>query len=327
MPRSASTSVPARERAPRRRGRHPGWRPGLRLAWVDTRLTPLLFIAPFFVLFAVFGLFPLLYTAWMSLHDWSLVDGEQEFVGFGNYTELFADPQFYNALFNTVSIFVLSTAPQLLAALGIAYLLDRPLRAATAWRAGVLLPNVVSVVAVALVFGQLFGRDFGVVNWCLGLVGVEPVDWGQERWSSHVAVATMVMWRWTGYTSLLYLAALRNVPPELHEAAALDGASRWRTFWSVTVPAIRPTIIFTVVVSTIGGLQLFAEPQLFDAAGTAGVGGSDRQFQTLAMYLYEKGFTLFDAGYAAAIAWVLFVLCLLSSLVNFVLVRRIRGRE
>ncbi|MBB5158632.1 cellobiose transport system permease protein [Saccharopolyspora phatthalungensis] len=295
------------------------------LTRLDNRVTPFLFIAPFFVLFTVFGVFPLLYTAWVSLHDWQLIDGDQGFVGLANYAKLFADPDFYNALFNTMSIFLLSTVPQLLAALGIAALLDRPLRAGTVWRAGVLLPNVVSVVAVALVFGQLFARDFGVVNWVLGLVGVDPVDWGAQRLPSHVAIATMVIWRWTGYNSLLYLAAMRNVPRELYEAAALDGASRWRSFWSVTVPGIRPTIIFTVVVSTIGGLQLFAEPQLFDASGTAGVGGSDRQFQTVTMYLYEKGFGLFDAGYAAAIAWVLFVVCVLSALVNFWLARRIRA--
>ncbi|MGW3469819.1 carbohydrate ABC transporter permease [Saccharopolyspora sp. NPDC000995] len=295
------------------------------LARVDGRVTPYLFIAPFFVLFAVFGLFPLLYTAWVSLHDWHLINGDQGFVGLANYSALFADPDFYNALFNTTSIFLVSTVPQLLAALGIAALLNRPLRAGTAWRAGVLLPNVVSVVAVALVFAQLFGRDFGVVNWALGMFGVEPVDWEGQRWSSHLAIAVMVMWRWTGYNALLYLAAMRNVPRELYEAVALDGASRWRSFWSITVPGIRPTIIFTVVVSTIGGLQLFAEPQLFDSSGTAGVGGNDRQFQTLTMYLYEKGFGLFDAGYAAAIAWVLFVVCLLSALANFALVRRIRG--
>ncbi|WP_165968558.1 carbohydrate ABC transporter permease [Saccharopolyspora elongata] len=324
MSRSPSPT-PTHEPAHVLRGSVPGGRRGVLLSQIDARVTPYLFVAPFFVLFAVFGLFPLLYTAWISLHDWNLIDGDQGFVGLANYTALFADPDFYNALFNTASIFVVSTVPQLLAALGIAALLNRPLRAGTVWRAGVLLPNVISVVAVALVFAQLFGRDFGVINWILGLFGLDPVDWEGQRWSSHLAVATMVIWRWTGYNALLYLAAMRNVPRELYEAAALDGASRWRSFWSITVPGIRPTIIFTVVVSTIGGLQLFAEPQLFDSTGTAGVGGNDRQFQTLTMYLYEKGFGLFDAGYAAAIAWVLFVMCLLSAVANFVLVRRIRG--
>ncbi|MBB5851118.1 carbohydrate ABC transporter permease [Amycolatopsis umgeniensis] len=291
------------------------------------RLAGYLMTAPFYVLFGVFGLFPLLYTAWVALHHWHLINGDTGFTGLGNFAVLLQDAHFYNALFNTVSIFVLSTVPQLLAALGLAALLDRPLRARTLWRASVLLPNVVSVVAVALVFSQLFAEDYGVVNWALGLVGLDPVDWRSDRFASHVAVSVMVMWRWTGYNALLYLAAMQSVPQERYDAAMLDGASRWRTFWSITVPAIRPTIAFTVVVSTIGGLQLFAEPQLFDDTGTNGTGGADRQFQTLAMYLYEKGFGEFDAGYAAAIAWLLFLFSAGFALFNFSLVRRMRGGE
>lgn len=297
------------------------------LARADRRVTPFLFIAPFFVLFTIFGLFPLLFTAWISLRDWQMINGDGGFVGLKNYADLVADPNFYNALGNTVSIFLLAAVPGMLASLVIASLLNRPLRAATWWRTGILLPNVISVAAIALVFGQLFGRDFGVVNWVLGLVGVSPVDWQASTWSSHLAVASMVMWRWTGYNALIYLSAMQAVPVELYEAAELDGASRWRTLWSVTVPGIRPTLIFTVVTATVSGLQLFAEPQLFDTSGISGTGGSDRQFQTLAMYLYEKGFGQLDGGYAAAMAWVLFVVCAVFALVNFRLVRRFVGHS
>ncbi|MCP2163591.1 carbohydrate ABC transporter permease [Goodfellowiella coeruleoviolacea] len=298
------------------------------LARLDARATPLLFVAPFFVLFAVFGVFPLAYTAWISLHDWQLVNGDQGFVGLANYAALFTDPHFYNALGNTVSMLVLATVPQLFAGLGIAALLNRPLRTAVFWRAGVLLPNAVSVVAVTLVFAQLFGRDFGVANWVLDQLGVPPVDWQANRLAAHLAVAATVTWRWTGYNALLYLAAMQSVDQELYEAAELDGASRWRAFWAVTVPAIRPTIGFTAFSATVGGLQLFVEPQLFDVSGLGGIGGTDRQFQTITMYLYEKGFGVFDAGYAAAIAWVLALLCGGCVLVGLGLVRRLarRGR-
>lgn len=290
------------------------------LARLDRRVTPYLLVAPFFALFGAFGLYPLARTAWMSLHDWDLLDGPTAFTGWANYAALLTDPHFYNALGNTTSIFVVATVPQLLAALGVAALLDRPLRGSAVWRAVVLLPNVVPVVAVALVFSQLFGRDQGLVNWALAGLGVEAVDWRAQPWSAHLGVAVMVVWRWTGYNALLYLAAMRAVPRELHEAAELDGASRWRAFWSVTLPSIRPTVLFTVVVSTIGGFQLFTEPLLF--GGTAG-GGDDRQFQTLVMYLYEAGFQRFDAGYAAAVSWVLFVLCAVLALVNAALLRRV----
>jgi cellobiose transport system permease protein len=301
------------------------WR--LALGRWDSKYTPYLIIAPFFLVFGVFGLYPLLYTAWVSLHDWQLIDGDQGFVGFANYTELLADSHFWNALANTLSLFVLSTVPQLLAALGLAALLDRGLRGSAFWRAGVLLPNVISVAAVALVFAQLFGRDFGIVNFLLGFVGVDPIDWRGETWASHLAISSMVMWRWTGYNSLIYLAAMQSVPKDMYESAMLDGASKWRMFWAITVPSIRPTILFTVITSTIGGMQLFVEPQLFDPGGTAtGTGGSDRQFQTLVMYLYEKGFRLFDAGYSSTIAWVLFMIVLVIAVINFTLARRIASK-
>jgi cellobiose transport system permease protein len=293
-----------------------------RLARFDRKATPLLFVAPFFGLFVVFGAFPLLYTAWVSLHDWNLLEGDQGYLGLANYGELLADPNFYNALANTVGIFVLAAVPEFLLALGIAALLDRPLRGATWWRTGILLPNVVSVVAIGLVFGQLFSRDYGVVNEVLGWFGVAPVNWQATSWTSHLAVASMVLWRWTGYNALIYLAAMQAVPGDLYEAAALDGASRWRTFWSITVPGIRPALAFTAIAGTVNGLQLFAEPQLFDASGSGGTGGNDRQFQTLVMYLYERGFTHFDAGYAAALTWVMFVICALFALVGYRLVRR-----
>lgn len=293
-----------------------------RLSQFDRKVTPLLLVAPFFGLFAVFGLFPLLYTAWVSLHDWHLINGDQRFTGVANYTELLTDPNFYNALANTVGIFLLAAVPEFLLALGIAALLDRPLRAATWWRTGILLPNVVSVVAIGLVFGQLYSRDFGVVNEVLGWFGVEPISWQTSTWTSHFAVASMVMWRWTGYNALIYLSAMQAVPKELYEVAALDGASRWRSFWSVTVPGIRPALAFTAVAGTINGLQLFAEPQLFDTSGTSGTGGNDRQFQTLTMYLYEKGFGHLDAGYAAALSWVTFGVCAVFALANYRLVRR-----
>ncbi|APU13420.1 MULTISPECIES: carbohydrate ABC transporter permease [Actinoalloteichus] len=323
----ASTSPPD---TPSPAGGEPGreresWR--TRLARWDLKGTPYLLILPFFAVFLGFGLFPLLYTGWVSLHDWHVVLGDQGFVGFGNFTRLLADPNFWNALFNTLSIFVISTVPQLLAALGLAALLDRRLRGRTFWRAGVLLPNVVSVVAVALVFAQLFGRDYGVINHVLGWVGIEPINWRSGTWASHLAISVMVMWRWTGYNALIYLAAMQSVPRELYEQAEIDGASRWRTFWAITVPSIRPTIIFTVLVSTIYGLQLFAEPQLFDPKGTAGVGGNSREFQTVTMYLYEEGVRLGDAGYGSTIAWALFLIVLVFAVFNYRLSRRIASKD
>jgi cellobiose transport system permease protein len=137
------------------------------------------------------------------------------------------------------------------------------------------------------------------------------------------------MWRWTGYNALIYLAAMQAIPDELYEAAAIDGARPFRQFLHVTIPSLRPTIIFTVIISTIGGLQLFTEPYLFQPLKQVGTGGSSRQYQTVVMYLYEKAFgsSQFNFGYAAAIGWALFLLIALVSLANFLVVRRIRSAE
>ncbi|MFI7453508.1 carbohydrate ABC transporter permease [Nonomuraea sp. NPDC049714] len=303
-------------------------RSGPRRRWayqLDVKGSPYLYIAPFFLLFGAVGMFPLLYTAYVSLTDWNLLDPAREWVGLANYTELLADDYFWNALFNTVSIWLLSTVPQLLAALFIAHMLNRRLRARTLFRMGVLLPNVTSIVAVTIIFAQLFGRDFGMVNWGLELVGLDPIDWQAGTLSSHIAISLIVIWRWTGYNALIYLAAMQTIPEDLYEAARLDGASQFTQFRKITVPMLRPTIIFTAVVSTIGGFQIIAEPLLFQAGTGNPTGGSDRQFQTVGLYLYEQGFSMYEFGYASAIAWTLCVIIVVMALVNFAITRRIRS--
>jgi cellobiose transport system permease protein len=289
---------------------------------LDVKGSPYLYIAPFFILFLGFGVFPLIFTAWVSLHEWSLLSEEHTWIGFGNYTKLFDDPAFWNALWNTVSIWVISTVPQLLLALVLAHILNQRLRGQTFWRMSALIPNITSVAAVAIIFSQLFGRDYGLFNWVLGLFGIDKIDWTANTWSSHVAVATMIIWRWTGYNALIYLAAMQAVPKELYDSASLDGATSFQQLRKITVPAIRPTIIFTVIISSIGGMQVLAEPLLFGGNGLTG--GSDRQFQTLALYLYEVAFGRFDFGYASASSWVMFLIIVIVAAINFGIISRLR---
>lgn len=300
----------------RRRARAGAW------SRLDLHGSPYLFVAPFFVLFAVFGLFPLGYTVVVSLHKWDLT-GDAGLIGFGNYSTLLADPDFWNALLNTLGLLVLATVPQLLGALILAALLNRPIRALLFFRLGVLIPVVTSVAAVAIVFGQLYGRDTGLVNGLLHLFSVGPVDWQASRGGSWVAVASMVNWRWTGYNALIYLAAMQSISRDLYEAAQIDGAGPVRQFRSITVPLIRPALIFTVVMSTIGGMQLFTEPLLFGQGDVSG--GSLRQFQTIAMYMFEQSFQNFDYGYGSAVAVVIFLLTVIAGVVNAVVGRMVRG--
>jgi cellobiose transport system permease protein len=292
-----------------------------RLGRWDVKFSPYLYISPFFILFAIVGLFPLGYTAYVSMHQWHLIGGQGEFVGFDNFVFVVQQPNFWRALRNTFSIFLLSSVPQVFAAIILAAFLDANLRARTFWRMGVLLPYVVAPVAVSLIFSKLFADQYGLINTVLGNIGIDPIRWHADVLASHVAISSMVNFRWTGYNTLIFLAAMQAVPRDLYEAAILDGAGRMRQFFSITVPMLRPTIVFIVITSTIGGLQIFDEPRMFDQAGQ---GGSDRQWMTVTMYLYELGWGAQKSfGRAAAVAWILFLIIIAIAMVNFSLTRRI----
>jgi cellobiose transport system permease protein len=285
------------------------------------RFTPYLFISPFFLLFMLVGLFPILFTAWVSLHDWDLIRGQGDFVGLENYQFVLGTDSFYKALRNTFSIFLLSSVPQVIAAILIAYVLDANLRAKTFWRMGVLVPYIVAPVAVSLIFAKLFADESGLINNLLMGVGLPAVGWHSDALASHAAIASMVNFRWTGYNALIFLAAMQAVPREIYEASIIDGAGRMRRFWSVTVPMLRPTIIFVVITSTIGGLQIFDEPRMFD---TGGMGGASRQWMTMTMYLYELGWgPQVSFGRASAVAWLLFLIIVVIGILNFFITRRI----
>ena len=322
MSLSATTTPPARLDPPGRQ-RAERARSG-RFSHLDLKASPYLYVAPFFIVFGVFGAYPLFRTLWMSFHKWDLVNEPtlgSTWIGFDNYARLLSDDYFWNATYNTVGMFLLATVPQLLLALFLANILNRPLRAKTFFRLTVLVPNATSVAAVAIVFGTLFQRDFGVINWFLGLFGANPVDWHGSVWAHWTAISTMVDWRWTGYNTLILLAGMQAIPRDIYESASLDGASQWKQFWSITLPMLRPTFLFVTVVSIVGGLQLFTEPLLFNNGSV--LGGTQRESQTLVMYMYENSIeNTAQAGYGAAVAWALFLLIMVAAVGNFLLVRK-----
>jgi cellobiose transport system permease protein len=325
MSRSVTMAPPPHTQPPqpaRRAHRRPG-----KSRRFDLKYSPYLYIAPFFIVFGAFGLYPMVRTLWMSLFDWDLLDhvNPQPFVGLDNYVTLLGDDKFWNAAGNTVAIFLMSTVPQLLLALWLANLLNRQLRGRTLLRMAIIVPNVTSVAAVGVVFGYaIFARGYGVVDWLIGLVPGLPADFDWREgpwWAPWTAISVMVDWRWTGYNALIFLAGMQAIPRDLYESAAIDGAGPWRQFWKITLPMLRPTFLFVIVVSTIGGMQLFTEPFIFGNGST--LGGSTGHFQTLAMYMYEKGIeTPSTAGYGSAVAWMLFLIIIIVSALNFLLVRK-----
>ncbi|GIH68437.1 carbohydrate ABC transporter permease [Sphaerimonospora thailandensis] len=292
--------------------------------WLDLKAAPYLLVSPYYLLFLLFGLFPLGFTLYYAFFTYDLT-GTVEWTGVGNFTGLLSDSAFWKAVVNTLGMFAIATVPQMLLALLLADALNKRFKGQLFVRMGVLLPLVTSVVAVAVVFTQLYGRDWGLINWVLSWFGADPVSWKTERIPSWLAIATMIDWRWTGYNAIIFLAGMQTIPRDLYEAASIDGASRRRQFWQITVPMLRPTMIFVVLNSTIGGLTLFAEPTTFYNGNVHG--GTDSQFQTVSMFIFEQGFREFDYGYASAAAWLLFLLILIGSLINFLLVRRIGGNK
>ncbi len=283
-----------------------------------------LFTAPFFVMFLIFGLAPIIYSVYIAFFNWDAL-GTQDFIGLDNFTELMKDDRFWNALVNTVDIWLLSTIPMLVLSISLAAVLHSPyLRGSTFFRTILLVPNITSVLAIAIVFGQLFGRDFGIVNDIIGAMGLPHVDFVQGTQSSHIAIASMIVWRWTGYNALIFLAAMLAIPGELYESASLDGASKWQQFRFVTLPGLRNTITFVLIVGTIGGLQVFAEPLIL---GGSYNGGDSGQFSTLTLFLFDQAFVAYKWGYAAAIGIMITFIVAAVSIVNFFITRRLTGEK
>ncbi|MDR2723442.1 MAG: sugar ABC transporter permease [Cellulomonadaceae bacterium] len=306
----------------------------------DVKFSPYFYISPFFILFAITGLFPLLFTAFVATRQWNTLtgDGGLAVCGatcgdagnipsmWGNFQWVLHQPVFWTALRNSFSIFLLSTIPQIIVALLLAAILDANLKAKTFWRMGVLLPYVIAPSAAAIIFSGVFSDQQGLINTLLRAVGVTGIQWHANTLASHIAIASIVNFRWTGYNTLILLAAMQAIPRDVFEASVVDGAGRVRQFFSVTIPLLRPTLIFVIITSTIGGLQIFDEPQMFSEA--ANYGGSNQQFLTVSLLLWRTGFLQTtpgqpNMGRAAAIAWFLFIIVIIIAFLNFWLTRRI----
>ena len=317
----------------------------------DHRVVPYVLISPFFILFIGFGIFPIVYSAIISFQSYrveypvyrsgqSVTQFTERTVGLENYAKVATSGDFFQALGNTFGIFIFSAIPQLLGALILASLLNRKLRIQSFYRVGILVPFITPIVASSIVFATFFSRDFGQANWVLSLFGVETtqqvsegvgntfpgIDWRNQRWSGWLAIIIMVNWRWTGYNALLYLAAMQSIPKDVYEAAALDGAGAWRQLWSITVPMIRPMVIFTVVLATIGILQLFAEPVQLDEYPQSGDGGGSRHlWRTVVQLIWHTGWNITNFGYAGAMSWALFVVIVALAATNAWLSNKIGG--
>ena len=286
--------------------------PGSRL------ITPYLFLLPFFVVYGVFLLYPVVDAFRLSFFEQTGIS-TPEFVGLENYRELFTDERYLKALLNTTlyalaSVFILSPLA-LLVALAVRSFMVPSANMQSFYRVAFFLPNITSFVVIALMFLLVFDVDFGLLNAALQGIGLQGFNWLRSERLALPSIVLVAIWTFLGINSLYFLAGLQNIPDELNEAAALDGAGRSQIFWSVTLPLLRPTILFVLVQATIFSFQIFEIPFLLTQGGP-----SDASL-TLAIYLYEVGFRQFEQGYAAAIGYSLALISIVLAGLQLLLFR------
>ena len=287
---------------------------------------PYVLLSPFVLLFLVFGVFPLCFSFYLAFQAWEPTAGlaSMKFVGLDNFEFAITDEWFWKSLKNTAWLAFASGVPQHLIAIPLAYFIHTSFqRTRNAVIGAYFLPYITSTVAIAMMFSTLFSTDYGLINLTLrslanlpllgGFFPQDPIDWLNRAENVKPAIALVVFWRYVGFNTVLYLAALQTIPKDIYEAATMDGAGRWQQFFFITLPSLKPMIYFGVTLSVVGGLQLFEEPFIL----TGGRGGTDQAGMTTAMYMYRTAFEFNDFGAASALSWLLFVfVALLTWLTN-----------
>ncbi|HEV2502779.1 MAG TPA: sugar ABC transporter permease [Mesorhizobium sp.] len=273
-------------------------------------LTAYGFLTPYLLIFLAFWVWPIISSFWMSFLNTRRLPWT--FAPQANWGRLLVDPAFANALKNTLIILVVQVPVMITLATVLAVLLHSPLlKARGLFRFAFFAPVVVGEVAYAAVFRLMFNYEFGIINKLLALIGVAPISWTSNPTAAMALIIIAVTWRWAGYNAILILAGLQSIPQDLYEAATLDKVSKTRQFLFITVPLLRPIILFCIVLSIIGTMQLFTEPFLITNRG--GPGGAT---ETLGMLLYRQGFLSFNFGYASSIAYTIAAIAMALSLLN-----------
>lgn len=274
-----------------------------------------LFILPSFVGFAVFLVVPMIASLGISLYDWELLL-PPSFVGLKNYQTLVNDTLFRTVLFNT-AYYTFGLVPlNIVLSLSLALWLNTKLRGITFFRVAFFLPVVTVTVAVSLIWKWMYEPYIGIINQGLRLIGLAGPNWlGDTQWAMP-ALILMSVWKGFGYNMVLFLAGLQGIPTNLYEAAAIDGAGPWQRFWRITLPLLTPTTFFAIVMTVISSFQVFDQAYVMTGGGPASA------TNTIVLFIYQNGFQFFRMGYAAAVAWVLFALIFIFTIVQM----RLQGK-
>lgn len=274
----------------------------------------ILFSLPYLIIFGVFLLYPLVMGGYMSLFEWNAIfPSESEFIGLGNYTHLLDDPQFWNALWNTMYFTLLTVPSIVIVGLGLALGVNHDIKGRSVLRAVFFSPYILTVSVAAVVWTNLYSTQYGIINHYLGMVMANPPQWLQAQFWAMPAIAITTVWWLVGFSFVILLAARQSVPEYLYEAAKLDGAGKWRMFRDVTVPQMRHAIFFVVIINLIWQFQVYGQPYVMTS------GGPGSSTETLVMYLYQAAFNQRNFGYAATIGYVLTAILVAVSILNYVL--------
>ncbi|THE14035.1 sugar ABC transporter permease [Bacillus timonensis] len=281
---------------------------------LTTKTAPYFFVGPALILFLAFTVYPIIASFLLSFQ--TKVEGEYTFSGFANYIRLFNDPLFYKALGNTFIILLVQVPIMLFIAVVLAVFLNSSLIGMKGfYRVAFFTPAITSLVAASVIFVLLLNTDYGLINYMLQSIGLEKVAWLTDSIWARVSLILVTTWRWAGYNMVILLAGLQSIPHSLYEAASIDGAGPIRKFFYITIPQLKPVLLFTFILSTIGSFQLFDEP--YNLTG----GGPNNATLTITYYLYNQGFGYFDFGYASAIAYVVVLFIAILSWIQFKVAR------
>ncbi|MCU7495459.1 MAG: sugar ABC transporter permease [Ignavibacteria bacterium] len=265
-------------------------------------LSALLFLSPTLVVFTTFILFPVIFSFYLSFQRWNMFSSQTTFVGFENYIRMFQSEEFWQVLKNT-AIYTFGTIPLNMGfSLMVAYALNKKIIGKKFLRTAFFAPVIISPVAAAVIWRWLYDPNFGLINYFIGLFGIGAINWLNDPTAAMFALIIMGVWKTFGYNMVLFSAGLQGIPETYYEAAMIDGAGRWTRFWRITIPLLSPTTFFIMVMSMIGSFQVFDIVYVLTSGGPLG------STKVLVFYVYEHAFKFFEMGYASAVAYVLFAI-------------------
>jgi len=272
---------------------------------------PYLFISPFYILFVIFGVYPVLFSLYLSFTEWKGL-GPIKFVGLKNFEVLLRDKVFWQSMTNGVILFFLYVPIMTFMALLLAVILNsKRVRGFRFFRTLIFIPYIMNIVAAGFTFRLMLNQKYGLVNALLGIFNIAPVPWLESVWGGRVSLCLLVIWAWLGYNMVIMLAGLQTIPSDLTEAALIDGANPTQAFFYVTIPLMRPVILFSVVLSTMGSFNLFSE--IYNLTN----GGPVNATITPVIVIFNQAFGNFRLGYASAMAYVYFIILFALTIIQF----------